>query len=626
MEPPAPRNVLHRRSPPRPSFQAPTQASLARSHPDILERALSRSPSRKSARQGSRDDDKQQNVDETRGFGLRDRKALRPSITLTASPKNHVGRGNQSPLSFPSRRSSGLGAFAAPPRRVSKRISASDLLFHSPITSQETRVESSLMNTPEDQLASELGSATGVADVGDDDLEGLSLHDGFEEPDLPPTPTQLGLERPPGRPRGLLSSSPSKERLGKRRAMGDLEQSPSKLRIVDYGAEHADSTEHFTAENDVLLPQSVFDKRKLKRELSKGLDSLKRDVSKLEALCEQLERHGENVEPYLSDLNSLLLDAEPFYTTSTNSRLNTQTVSSLISTLLPFSSKRPIKSLGDSPEINPFALDRGAQTKSYLSAFAPLKLTASSNMIPSSTSDPLLERHQLILSPPPPFSSSLFRVSVSYETDPERQSLVSVSAEIEGNTPVYVRQWTKTRLANPVLKLDVSGLCWGINRYWEALMSRAQIWAQIEEKHSDLLSTSSKPRGFRNTNTPSLWTSEDTEMLTISNLRQILPHIERTSMIFVSGDKSLLLSCQLTLDEWTGEPELTPDICISTAGFDNHQGEKIAQDLKKLFQTIILSERSKGSQSGTAGGFDIQAILKAADSVLGSLFRLTTER
>ncbi|KAL3487755.1 hypothetical protein BJX62DRAFT_187491 [Aspergillus germanicus] len=624
MEPPPPRNAYQRRSPSRPSFQAPTKASLARAHPEILERALSRSPTRKSARRSSRDDP--QNEAETRAIGLRDRKALRPSITLSASPTDPLKRGQQSPLSFPSRRSSGLIAFAAPPRRVSKRTSTSDLFFQSPTASQETRVEASLINTPEDQLASELGSATGAADnasdMDDDDFEGPSLNDGFDEPDLPPTPTQLGLERPPGRPRGLLSSSPSKEQWGKRRAAGDLEQSPSKLRIVDYGADPGGSTDHVASVNDVLLPESVHKKRKLRRELSHDLESLKRDVAKLEGLCEQLEQHGENIEPYLGDLSSLLLSDDPSHTSSTNPRSDTLTVSSLVSTLLPFSTKRPPKPRRASPELNPFALHQSAQTDLYLSALAPLKLTASSNIRPSSRSEPLLERHQLILSPPSPFPSFLYRISVSYETNPETQCLVSLSADIDGNTPDYVGQWTKMRLANPLLKLDVSGLCWGINRYWEALVSRAQIWAQIEDKHSDLLPSRSRPKTFQNGKKPIL---EDTDATTQSDLRRILPHIERTSLLFESSEKSLLVSCELTLDEWTGEPELTPSICISTTGLDNEPTEKIAQDSKKLFQTIVAEQSTKGSQSGAAGGSDVQAILRATDCVLGVLFGANSE-
>ncbi|KAL2832396.1 hypothetical protein BDW59DRAFT_139179 [Aspergillus cavernicola] len=616
MEPPPQRSAYQRRSPSRPSFRAPTKASLARSHPDILERSLSRSPTRKSAQRGSKND--QQKDAETRAFGLRDRKALRPSITLTTSPSDSLRQGQESPVAFPSRRSSGLGAFAAPPRRVSKRISASDFMFQSPMTPQENITDASMINTPEDQLATELVNATGATDLSVDLEAGPSLHDGFNEPDLPPTPTQLGLERPPGRPRGLLSSSPSVQhaKWGRRRATGDLEQSPSKLRTVDYGAEAEDLTDHVTTMNDALFPGSVFKKRKLRRELSADLETLKQDITKLEGLCEKLDRHEENIEPYLNDLGSSLNSTDLFHINSSNSRSRDGAISSFISTLLPFSTKRPLKPLRLSPEVNPFALDK-SQTESYLSAFAPLKLTASSNIISTSNSDSFSEKHQLVLSAPRPFPPNLYKISVSYETNPETQKLVSLSAKIEASTPNYLQQWIDRRLASPLLKLDVSGLCWGINRYWEALVSRAQIWAQIEDQHLDLI------LGHRkriNSAQPEKIDPNNTELLTIPHMRRILPHLERTSIIFGSKQRSLkvILSCELTVDEWTGEPDLSPNICISTPGFESGSNEKVEQESTKLFQAM-LSENTN-HQPGTAGGSGAQAIINATNCVLDALF------
>ncbi|KAL4956206.1 hypothetical protein BDW69DRAFT_93657 [Aspergillus filifer] len=614
MEPPPRRNASQRRSPSRLSFQAPTKASLARLHPQILERALSRSPSRNARRMSQ--DEKQKDAD-ARAFGLRDRKALRPSITLTASPSHSLNRGSQSP--FNRRRSSGLAAFAAPPRRVSKRISASDLIFQSPSTSQETRAEASLENTPEGQLASELGSATG-ADVGGD-MDGPSLHDGdvFDEPDLPPTPTQLGLEPPPGRPRGLLSSSPTAQhaKWGKRRAAGDLENSPSKLRTVDFVTEAEDLTEHVAIMNDPLFPESVVKKRKLRRELSADLASLKRDIARLEGFCEKLEQDGEDIGPHLNDISSLLLSTHPLHAKSKTSSKDL-TLSTLISTLLPFSTKQPPKPRRPEPELNPFALDQKAQAESYLSALAPLNITESSNTISTSQPGQLIEKHQISLAAPYPFPPDLYKISVSYETNPETQSLVSLSAEINKRAPDYLQRWLNKRTENPLLKFDVSGLCWGINRYWEALVSRAQIWAQLEDRHSALLPGSDKrTSATKSTNNANALTTD---------IQQLLPHLHRPSMLFESTERYLeiILSCELTIDEWTGEPELTPTICVSPSGFDSGSTEKVETESKKLFQAI-LSEKTKdqagpGLGVGAAGGSEALAIVKATGCVLDALF------
>ncbi|KKK17798.1 hypothetical protein ARAM_002093 [Aspergillus rambellii] len=635
MEPP-PKKAPQGRSPSRPSFLAPTKASLARSNPEILERALSRSPTRTSMSKGSQDE--QQNQAEPRGFGLRDRKALRPSLTIPASPTDALKQIKQSPVSFTKRRASGLGAFAAPPRRVSRRISALDFQFQSPTATRIGRVEPSIVNTPEDQLASELGSATGAADM-DGDFDEPSLHDdGFEEPDLPPTPTQLGLERPPGRPKGLLSSSPGMQqgKWGERRAPGGREQSPSKLRTVDYGAEPEDLARRSPILGEALVSEPVQKKRKLKQELSSELETLKQDVAKLEGLSKKLDRPGDNMEPYWNDLISLLISTDPTYTAS-KTRSGDPTISALISTLLPFSTQRPPKPPRTSPQTNPFALSEKAQTESYLSAFAPLNLTTSSSMASPSKPDLLLEQHKLTLSAPRPFPPKSYDISVSYETNPETQSLVSLSAhnnpsDPDLKVPSYLQQWINTRLNNPLLRLDVSGLCWGINRYWEALISRARLWAQIEEQHATLITAyntrprnPSKPSTQDTTTTTTTTLETNTESLTTSDLRYILPHLQRTSMLFESREKSLrvIVSCELTLDEWTSEPELLPSICVSTTLASDSEGTlnynpKAEQESKKLFQAI-LTEKTH-IQPGTAGGADAQAITKATQCVLNALF------
>ncbi|KAL4746241.1 hypothetical protein BDW72DRAFT_38887 [Aspergillus terricola var. indicus] len=599
MEPPPRRTASQRGSSPRPSFQAPTKASIARSYPELLERPLSRSPTRTSTR--SSQDDKQKEA-ETRAFGLRDRKALRPSIALTTSPSNTLNRGrqSQSPFTLASQRSSGLGAFAAPPRRVSKRISASDFLFQSPSTSRETRVEESLVNTPEDQLAVELGSATGM-DLNEDTV----LHNGFDEPDLPPTPTQLGLEPPPGRPRGLMSDTPSMQHVkwGKRRASEDLESSPSKLTTLNYSIEPEDLT---ITTNDAPFPESIVKKRKLKRELLAQLESLKQDLAKLEGLCDKFDKEEGGIEPYLNDLCPLLISTDPSHANSTNSRINDNTISSLISTLLPFSTKRPQKPRQVSPELNHFSLGQSAQADSYLTALAPLKISATLNAITKSKLGMFVERHQITLSAPRPFPLSVYKIDVYYETNPETQSVVSLAASVDGTTLKYLQQWVNERLQDPLRRLDVSGLCWGINRYWEALVSRAQIWAQFWDQYPALIPGRNRP--------PSIKVNSDLD------IRRILPHLQRTSILFKSKQKTLeaLLSCELTVDNWTGEPELRPTICVSISGYDSSSDKKVEQEAKKLFEAVM--NENKKQQLGTAGGSEVEAVVKATNCVLDALF------
>lgn len=185
-------------------------------------------------------------------------------------------------LLSPSKRASGIQAFSKPPRRLSKRIVPADFTFGSPIGKQLQQTPE-LSNTPEDQLASELGSATkdatAVATL-DTGLDGAFADDDSLEPDLPPTPTQLGLEKAPDRPSNILSSSPTArhEKRIKRRAADLLQGSP--LKMLKYqvpptedGSDDAETTD------DVSL--SVLEKRKSRRSLKAELQSLKNDVEEL---------------------------------------------------------------------------------------------------------------------------------------------------------------------------------------------------------------------------------------------------------------------------------------------------------------------------------------------------------
>lgn len=315
-----------------------------------------------------------------------------------------------------------------------------------------------------------------------------------------------------------------------------------------------------------------------------------------------------------------MVSTGPSHANSANLHFNDNPISSLISTFLPFGTKRPLKPRRPRLELNPFALDHNTYTDSYLSGLAPLKITSTSNTTSALKSGRFTERHQIVLSAPRPFPPNIYKISVSYETNLDMQSLVSLSAEVDESPPDYLQQWLNKRLENRLLKLDVLGLCWGVNRYWEALVSRGQIWAQIEDQHSYLIPSRNKSTHFGKSKKLDHLHLRNTGIITTSDIRRILPHLQRTSMIFESKQKSLeaLLLCELTIDEWSGEPELVPTICVSTSGFDGGSSEKVEQEAKKLFETM-LSENTK-PQAGSAGGSDGQAIVKATTCVLNVLF------
>lgn len=260
----------------RPSYQSPTRASLARSNPDVLEHALSRSPARRPKIKGNASQD-------PRVLGLRDRKALRPSLNTSASPLARP-RVSEGPGSSPNKRASGIQAFSKPPRRISRRILPGDLVFGSPLP-PPTNPDS---NTPEGQLALELGSATRDADLETGADPGF-IEDEMLEPDLPPTPTQLGLEKVPGRPRGM-SSSPSMrpEKRSKRRMGNTLYESP--LKAVNFQSPPSDDA----GDAEAALYGDGFsmaarEKQVSRKKIATDLRRLKKEVEELEAWSKKIE-------------------------------------------------------------------------------------------------------------------------------------------------------------------------------------------------------------------------------------------------------------------------------------------------------------------------------------------------
>ena len=95
-------------------------------------------------------------------------------------------------------------------------------------------------------------------------------------------------------------------------------------------------------------------------------------------------------------------------------------------------------------------------------------------------------------------------------------------------------------------------------------------------------------------------------------------------MLFESSRApKILLSCPLTIDEWTSEPHLDAGITVSPIGMGVHDGSgrKIEQDVKGLFHAL-LGERRGGCAPGTE--VDIDAVVMAMGGVLGAVFGVDT--
>lgn len=471
-------------------------------------------------------------------------------------------------------------------------------------------------------MALELGSATKETETEvnmDTDLDDPFTGDDPLEPDLPPTPTQLGLEKAPDRPRGLLSSSPSTrhEQRMKRRATDMLQGSP--LRSLKFQSANVEEVSDTDLAQDGVST-TVLEKQKSRRRLATELRQLKEDIAELTDWTAKVESHA-ILNGDTKELNKFLtlLSEQPSHIKHPQSRSAPSSISSLLSTLLPFPSNTTRSTRETSPlPTNPFALKGSSQSLSFLTVFAPLTLHAHTSRRSSQTSG-LQETHTLTFTAPSPFPPSFYNVSVVYETNIETQSVTSLSVPTgtdsqKRKVPEALRQWIASRLDNPLLRLDVATLCWGINRYWEVSVTRAQLWARIEHKHGS-------PGSARGPEDSSL--QIDDGAIPLSELRQLVPHLERSMMIVKSKANDgphVLLSNVLTIDEWTGEPQLRTELSVSVSGANSASSKKINHEAKKLFHALLREEGTTSAQ-GVTGTIHVDAILRATEGVLGALFR-----
>lgn len=285
-------------------------------------------------------------------------------------------------------------------------------------------------------------------------------------------------------------------------------------------------------------------------------------------------------------------------------------LSAALFSLLPFSKKKP--KTNRSPKIpkNPFALQELAYAKPYLTVFAPLTLTTQSTKISTSVSGTLTETHELILSAPHPYPQHIYRVPITLKTNPDTQCVTSISVSKKtAQLPPQIHRWVDSRLSSPLLKLDISGLCWGLNRYWEATLSRAQLWARLQNRYHPLLA------GGAISGPP------DPDSSVEKNPRLLAPHLERTTMLFSgrTNESRLLISCSLTLDEWTGEPQLFPEISLSTQTAESGSA-KVERDAKKLFRSLLKGSGAATKQNDLGASINGDSILRAAEGVMSLLF------
>jgi hypothetical protein len=409
-----------------------------------------------------------------------------------------------------------------------------------------------------------------------------------DEPDLPPTPVQLGLNAQPDRPRGLASSSPGRSS-GSSRQRTRLNESrhtssPSKLRgqapqlgdsapelpatratatATEMADEAPESDLEAPAEDEEpLVPTEIFQKRSLRDSLSAQLARLQSDLASLENALTDSDKDNSRSGDIDASLLALLITTNPSCAevTSENDDISCP-----------------------SPTVpKPTAL--GSKPLPYLTLFAPSNLQLHSTTSTSVMNGKPHQIHVLELSAPEPWPAHVFGATIRVTVDVEEKQIkdVEVVKMRPGTGHQRLRGWVKRRLEGErsLHRYDVGGLVWGVGRWWEECVTRAKGWRRLEERFVNNKS-SKTAKVFQ----------EDAEGLGEEDIKALLPHLARTSMEFELGASKkvtrskkgaaaqkpdmtkVMLLWDLLLD-WTGEVDETVGVAVAGMGGTGEQGVK----------------------------------------------------
>ena len=427
-----------------------------------------------------------------------------------------------------------------------------------------------------------------------------------EEPQLPPTPTQLGIPDPVvTTPPTGIHDTPSKRARRSKALAKELKSSPLKPRDPPPEEPREEPTKEPTREPTkkaaevapqlkpelekplkrrksarFLIPEDPHaSKKKVRDDLLKELQQLQADVALANAENERLRQRSESKkagpgQPARPDeLAAVLLRATA---PEVPQKQKPTSIFKSISSFLPFQPQRRQRSsvpVSEKPLPShlPIPLDDPVP---YLQAFSPLTFTSTITILPSDSvssasstresAPPIRQRHVIHASHP----SGLFATRFSMTVDTSNLSITSLdilrldmNAETELGT--FIRD--RAKKDGPLGK-DVTTICWAMGRWTEVSIQRARFWCAVESEFGTAQARAnslSKHRKKKRKRHASVADNEDevnaegnegeeTSMQQKWTRKQLLPQIGRASMELANEEVELRFEWKIRFD-WTGE-------------------------------------------------------------------------
>ncbi|KAL2418579.1 hypothetical protein ABEF91_004163 [Exophiala dermatitidis] len=441
-------------TPTRASYLSPTKSSLARSHPHLLNQA------------------KPQGTSTSRGKSLRE-EILHKDPSAAAQ---HETNANVRPQVDHSK--DGLDT----------TITAENEVNHGDITRNKTtgtvNTKQSLVqaSSPFKNRNSTHPDRPNRGKLNDETLPPLTTpalvrrgesrqvpaHAPSHEPELPPTPVQLGLSPAPDKPRGLTSSSSPRRSLtgsgkSRRRTRGSLVTSsplkpkarpPAVARNEGSSDEHDEVAEAQESEIDLRhegdISIEVKERQSSLRSLREKLQQLRTGNDLLETL---IEHGGDLSTGDVSILEESYLDGIP-----------------------------------QEDDLR-FPKD---MTITHLTLFAPGNLQLHSRTELRQEDGRPKAVHYLTVTAPPPWLPDVFSFSFEVVVDTENVAVEHLQllgrSEKRGpsSTMTSISQWLSARLENPLHRRDVGGLIWAIGKYFGVMVERAKVFRRLDTFYKSL--------------------------------------------------------------------------------------------------------------------------------------------
>jgi len=416
----------------------------------------------------------------------------------------------------------------------------------------------------------------------------------LEEPELPPTPTQLGLADPiVTTPPAGIHDTPSKRAIRGKALSQKLKSSPLKPRdgpppkpLNDsvFAAQTESQKELIVQRRRATRFATAQDphasKRQARDKLFKELYQLKKDVAMTNRENDRLRRllskkttamAGSQGPEGLMDvlLRSTLQNSLPQPAIE-------KTIHRSIGSFLPFTSRRRPNPVAPHLLTKPVQSHRPVDQKDpliYLQIFSPLVYTSD---VIFTDEQPLpglheleqatVRQHLINVSHP----SGLFAGRLLMTVDSSVPSITSVSIlrlpeSAEKELGCFIKEWSRV---DNIVSRDIGVICWAMGRWFEVSVLRSRFWCSVETSFGTASARAKslqqndnmkkRKRGQKSKEKEDALDDEENSDDEMRNpkwtRKQLVPHMGRTAMTISNDDVELRFEWIIGFD-WTGEVE-----------------------------------------------------------------------